>query len=90
MRLDKAAKAISTIEPLEQWHGVQPSSSKRFRFVFADISKGKGPLLVLKKYSPIAPVLVSLSDALLDKYSPIAPVLFSLCDALLDMYSPTA
>lgn len=42
--LDKVGKAPTDVKPLEQWHGVKPTASKRYRFVFADISKDvKGP-----------------------------------------------
>eukprot|EP00285_Hemiselmis_virescens_P003130 CAMPEP_0173415366 /NCGR_PEP_ID=MMETSP1356-20130122/84818_1 /TAXON_ID=77927 ORGANISM="Hemiselmis virescens, Strain PCC157" /NCGR_SAMPLE_ID=MMETSP1356 /ASSEMBLY_ACC=CAM_ASM_000847 /LENGTH=322 /DNA_ID=CAMNT_0014377607 /DNA_START=38 /DNA_END=1006 /DNA_ORIENTATION=+ len=39
-RLEKAAAAISEVKPMEQWSGIEPTASKRFKFVFADISKG--------------------------------------------------
>uniref|UniRef100_A0A6U4RY62 Uncharacterized protein n=2 Tax=Hemiselmis andersenii TaxID=464988 RepID=A0A6U4RY62_HEMAN len=43
-RLERAADGGPPVVPMEQWHGVEPTASKRFKYVFADISKGvKGP-----------------------------------------------
>ncbi|EKX40938.1 hypothetical protein GUITHDRAFT_112941 [Guillardia theta CCMP2712] len=39
-RLQKAAAAKVDFTPLEQRHGIRPSMSKRFEYIFADISKG--------------------------------------------------
>lgn len=43
-RLHEAAVGHTSVTPIAQAHGLAPTMSKRFKFVFADIGKGKsGP-----------------------------------------------
>jgi hypothetical protein len=37
--LDAVAKNETKVVPMEQWHGVKPHASKRFKYCFVDISK---------------------------------------------------
>jgi len=59
-RINRAAAADVPFEPMEQKHGVSVTMSKRWKYVFADISKGvTGEVLC-----PICPMCYSLLHVL--------------------------